>query len=125
MAIIKNNLKLKLNTQLSRVCNGSTSPLPVQRLLFFKSTRNKLIIFLGKTAFHVASQCGQVDVLRRLLEVLENSESVHDLVDKNGLTPLHWAAFEGHESCVDLLISMITCYTAVKGTEFSPIHCAV
>ena len=118
------HLILKSKDQLSNVCDGSTSPLPVERPLSV-NTRNKLVIFLGKTAFHVASQCGQVDVLRRLLEVLENSESVHDLVDKNGLTPLHWAAFEGHESCVDLLISMITCYSAVKGTEFSPIHCAV
>ena len=79
----------------------------------------------GKTAFHVAAQNGQVEVLKRLLGVLENSESVHDLVDKDGLTPLHWASLEGHESCVDLLIGMMINYTTVKGTQFSPLHCAV
>lgn len=78
----------------------------------------------GKTAFHVAAQRGQVGVLRKLLDELENAESVHDLIDKDGLTPLHWAAYEGHEGCVDLLIGMMANYI-VRGSEFSPLHCAV
>ena len=80
--------------------------------------------FAGRTAFHIAAMCGQVGVLRKLLDVLENTASVHDLVDKDGLTPLHWAAFKGHESCVDLLISMMDNFVS-KGTQFSPLHCAV
>lgn len=80
--------------------------------------------WLGKTAFHLAAQCGQVGVLRKLLDMLENAESVHDLADKDGLTPLHWAAYEGHEGCVDLLIGTMTTYQP-KGTQFSPLHCAV
>ena len=43
----------------------------------------------GRTPFHIAAMCGQVGVLRKLLDVLENTASVHDLVDKDGLTPLH------------------------------------
>ena len=81
-------------------------------------------IFLGRTPFHIAAMCGQVGVLRKLLDVLENTASVHDLVDKDGLTPLHWAAFKGHESCVDLLISMMDNFSS-KGSQFSPLHCAV
>jgi serine/threonine-protein phosphatase 6 regulatory ankyrin repeat subunit C len=58
------------------------------------------------------------------LDMLENPASVHDLTDKSGLTPLHWAAYEGHEGCVDILISMLEHYL-IKGSEFSPLHCAV
>ena len=78
----------------------------------------------GQTAFHIAAKSGQVAVLRSLLDMLENPASVHDLTDKSGLTPLHWAAYEGHEGCVDILISMLEHYP-IKGSEFSPLHCAV
>lgn len=79
---------------------------------------------VGRTAFHIAAMSGQVGVLRKLLDVLENTVSVHDLVDKDGLTPLHWAAYKGHESCVDVLMSMLDNFV-IKGTQFSPLHCAV
>ena len=78
----------------------------VQALLDQNVSVTKRDIY-GKTAFHIAAQCGHVEVLKRLLGVLENSESVHDLVDKDGFTALHCAALGGHESCVDLLISMV------------------
>lgn len=79
----------------------------------------------GQTAFHIAAKCGQVGVLRILLDMLENPASVHDLIDRNGFTPLHWAAYEGHEGCVDVLLSSMTEHYSTKGSEFSPLHCAV
>ncbi len=79
----------------------------------------------GQTAFHIAAKSGQVGVLRSLLDMLENPASVHDLTDRDGLTPLHWASYEGHESCVDVLLGSMTEHYSTKGSEFSPLHCAV
>ncbi len=77
----------------------------------------------GKTAFHLAAACGQGGVLMLLAET-EEKEKLETLRDKRGFTPLHWAAYGGHEGCVDFLLNSIRKFPE-NAQGFSPIHCAV
>ena len=50
-----------------------------------------------------------------------------DLLDSNDYTPLHWAAYNGHDNCVELLLEhdkRKATYNFI-GNTFTPLHCAV
>ncbi|KAH3720620.1 hypothetical protein DPMN_063522 [Dreissena polymorpha] len=48
-------------------------------------------------------------------------EKIHDRL---GYTPLHFACYNGHEACVDLLLENEE-HRKFTGNTFSPLHCAV
>ena len=78
----------------------------------------------GKSALHAAVATGQVGVCFALLDHLDQeSVMAGDLLDKQGYTSLHWAAYKGHASCVELLLQSKDNW-ALKGNPFTPAHCA-
>ena len=49
-----------------------------------------------------------------------------DLLDRSDYTPLHWAAYNGHDNCVELLLDQDKRNSPdFIGNRFSPLHCAV
>ena len=95
----------------------------------------------GKTALHAAALKGHVGILGQLIDRLrENPGGIKeggtmisqlwaDLEDNDGFTPLQWAAYSGHEGCVEILTlanpEEIVTYFKETNTTFSPAHCAV
>ena len=57
----------------------------------------------GKTPYHLAAALGRTDILIILLKS-KNNFSPEALFDREGLTPLHWAAFKSHPECVSTLL---------------------
>ncbi|XP_037088742.1 serine/threonine-protein phosphatase 6 regulatory ankyrin repeat subunit A-like [Pollicipes pollicipes] len=78
---------------------------------------------LGKTAVHLAAAAGHVLVLGSLLQAVGRGR-VDDLLDEQGCTPLHWACYNGHEACAELLLQYSESRT-LRGCPFSPLHAAV
>ncbi|CAG11131.1 unnamed protein product [Tetraodon nigroviridis] len=76
----------------------------------------------GRSPLHLASACGRVAVLGALLQA--GSSSHTHLTDNQGYTPLHWACYNGYDSCVEVLLDQEV-FKQVKGNAFSPLHCAV
>lgn len=54
----------------------------------------------GKTALHVAAECGHVHVIQKLVE----SGAAINSLDSRGRTPLHYAVAKGHTSAIQKLI---------------------
>ena len=57
----------------------------------------------GCTPLHMSAMCGHVGVFGSLLQTGGNSFSI----DRYGYTPLHWACYNGHDSCVELIVEAI------------------
>ena len=74
----------------------------------------------GKTAFHLAAAIGRTDILMTLLQFNPNF-SPEALTDREGFTPLHWAALKAHPDCVSALLE---CETSKKfwGNKITPFH---
>ncbi|XP_074659976.1 myotrophin homolog [Tubulanus polymorphus] len=64
----------------------------------------------GRVALHLAADYGQKEVL----EYLISKGADIDKLDKYGISPLLAAIYEGHTSCVKLLISKGAEYKSVK-----------
>uniref|UniRef100_A0A672L4H5 Ankyrin repeat domain 28 n=1 Tax=Sinocyclocheilus grahami TaxID=75366 RepID=A0A672L4H5_SINGR len=75
----------------------------------------------GRSPMHLAAACGHVGVLRALLKT---QKTVLVLKDNCGYTPLHWACYNGHDACVELLLEHDV-FQKPEGNSFSPLHCAV
>ncbi|MGH0165406.1 UNVERIFIED_CONTAM: hypothetical protein FKN15_048721 [Acipenser sinensis] len=77
----------------------------------------------GRTALHFAAARGQATWL---CDFLPNtfSEGNPALRDSQGYTLLHWACYNGHENCVEVLLEQKAC-RSFEGNSFSPLHCAV
>ena len=58
----------------------------------------------GKTAFHIAAQKGNTDVLKKFVEY--NKKFDVNLVDSQNRTALHWAAATNRQSIVAFLLSL-------------------
>ncbi|MGH0161946.1 UNVERIFIED_CONTAM: hypothetical protein FKN15_041804 [Acipenser sinensis] len=77
----------------------------------------------GRTALHFAAARG---LATWLCDFLPNtfSEGNPALRDSQGYTLLHWACYNGHENCVEVLLEQKVC-RSFEGNSFSPLHCAV
>ncbi|EGU74392.1 hypothetical protein FOXB_15099, partial [Fusarium oxysporum f. sp. conglutinans Fo5176] len=60
----------------------------------------------GTSLLHVVSRYGMVGPLRIILQRAHQARTDIDIKDKDGLTPLMWAALNGHEAVVKLLLDM-------------------
>uniref|UniRef100_A0A3Q2QPZ1 Ankyrin repeat domain 28 n=1 Tax=Fundulus heteroclitus TaxID=8078 RepID=A0A3Q2QPZ1_FUNHE len=78
----------------------------------------------GRTPVHLAAACGHVGVLGGLLHAAQSVETLPALTDSHGYTPLHWACYNGHDTCVEVLLEQEV-FHKVEGNSFSPLHCAV
>jgi ankyrin repeat protein len=58
----------------------------------------------GTTLLHIVSRYNLMTLLSAILESLGDGDTEADAKDEYGLTPLSWAAREGHESVVRLLL---------------------
>ncbi|RWS27838.1 ion channel nompc-like protein [Leptotrombidium deliense] len=84
----------------------------------------------GLTALHVASSCGQLDFVSEMLTQvpagIKSERSLKDPSGDYGITPLHLASQNGHESVVRLLMNstgvQVDAPTQVHGTI--PLHLA-
>uniref|UniRef100_A0A8C2H5X9 Uncharacterized protein n=1 Tax=Cyprinus carpio TaxID=7962 RepID=A0A8C2H5X9_CYPCA len=72
----------------------------------------------GRSPMHLAAACGHVGVLRALLKT---QKTVLVLKDNCGYTPLHWACYNGHDACVELLLEHDV-FQKPEGNSFSPLH---
>uniref|UniRef100_A0A3B5A792 Ankyrin repeat domain 28 n=1 Tax=Stegastes partitus TaxID=144197 RepID=A0A3B5A792_9TELE len=78
----------------------------------------------GRTPIHLAAACGHIGVLGGLLHAAQSVETLPVLTDNQGYTPLHWACYNGHDTCVEVLLEQEVFHKA-EGNSFSPLHCAV
>uniref|UniRef100_A0A3Q3JMF0 Uncharacterized protein n=1 Tax=Monopterus albus TaxID=43700 RepID=A0A3Q3JMF0_MONAL len=78
----------------------------------------------GRTPVHLAAACGHIGVLGGLLHATQSVETLPALTDNQGYTPLHWACYNGHDTCVEVLLEQEVFHKA-EGNTFSPLHCAV
>ncbi|TNN02474.1 hypothetical protein fugu_009961 [Takifugu bimaculatus] len=78
----------------------------------------------GRTPIHLAAACGHIGVLGGLLHAAQSLETLPVLTDSQGYTPLHWACYNGHDTCVEVLLEHEVFHKA-EGNTFSPLHCAV
>ncbi|XP_072288399.1 serine/threonine-protein phosphatase 6 regulatory ankyrin repeat subunit A-like, partial [Eucyclogobius newberryi] len=58
------------------------------------------------------------------LHAAQSVQTLPPLADNHGYTPLHWACYNGHDTCVEALLEQEVFHKAV-GNAFSPLHCAV
>ncbi|CAL8081552.1 unnamed protein product [Calicophoron daubneyi] len=92
--------------------------------------------FRQRHAIHMAATCGKVNtlsfVLDHLIELLRTSGEPMDgriagnwlhPLDQCGFSPLHFAAYRGHASCIRILLHL-PCYQRLKGNIYTPLHCA-
>uniref|UniRef100_A0A671ULL1 Ankyrin repeat domain 28 n=1 Tax=Sparus aurata TaxID=8175 RepID=A0A671ULL1_SPAAU len=77
----------------------------------------------GRTPVHLAAACGHIGVLGGLLHAAQSVETLPVLTDNQGYTPLHWACYNGHDTCVEVLLEQEVFHKA-EGNSFSPLHCA-
>uniref|UniRef100_A0A8C2Z2G7 Ankyrin repeat domain 28 n=1 Tax=Cyclopterus lumpus TaxID=8103 RepID=A0A8C2Z2G7_CYCLU len=78
----------------------------------------------GRTPVHLSAACGHIGVLGGLLHAAQSVETLPVLTDNQGYTPLHWACYNGHDTCVEVLLEQEVFHKA-EGSSFSPLHCAV
>ncbi|XP_056128880.1 serine/threonine-protein phosphatase 6 regulatory ankyrin repeat subunit C-like [Lampris incognitus] len=52
------------------------------------------------------------------------SDPLDKLLDNKQYTPLHWAAYKGHEDCLEVLLEHKT-FPHEEGNPFTPLHCAL
>lgn len=76
------------------------------------------------TALHLAASCGHAEILSRLLSAADHTFPHHPITDCHGFTPTHWAAYHGHEDCLEVLLEMKPCIIE-EGNPFTPLHCAL
>lgn len=75
----------------------------------------------GRTALHLAALSGMADVAEWLVTKAGADKEARD---RSMYRPLHWAAINGHEKIVDLLINMGAAKNAEISSSFTPLHCA-
>uniref|UniRef100_A0A8C1BTR0 Ankyrin repeat domain 28b n=1 Tax=Cyprinus carpio carpio TaxID=630221 RepID=A0A8C1BTR0_CYPCA len=78
----------------------------------------------GRSPVHLAAACGHVGVLGGLLHAAQSVETIPVITDHQGYTPLHWACYNGHDTCVEVLLEQ-ELFHKTEGNTFSPLHCAV
>ncbi|OXB54970.1 hypothetical protein ASZ78_012746 [Callipepla squamata] len=78
----------------------------------------------GRTPIHLSAACGHIGVLGALLQSATSVDAVPAIADNHGYTSLHWACYNGHDSCVELLLEQEV-FQKIEGNSFSPLHCAV
>uniref|UniRef100_A0A673YDF4 Ankyrin repeat domain 52 n=1 Tax=Salmo trutta TaxID=8032 RepID=A0A673YDF4_SALTR len=77
----------------------------------------------GRTPLHLASSCGHMELLRSLLQGATSTDPLDSLLDYSGYTPAHWAAYHGHEDCLDVLLDHKP-FSIQEGNPFTPLHCS-
>ncbi|NXU00122.1 ANR28 phosphatase, partial [Buphagus erythrorhynchus] len=78
----------------------------------------------GRTPIHLSAACGHIGVLGALLQSASSVDAAPAMADNHGYTSLHWACYNGHDSCVELLLEQEV-FQKMEGNSFSPLHCAV
>uniref|UniRef100_A0A671LFV7 Serine/threonine-protein phosphatase 6 regulatory ankyrin repeat subunit A-like n=1 Tax=Sinocyclocheilus anshuiensis TaxID=1608454 RepID=A0A671LFV7_9TELE len=78
----------------------------------------------GRSPVHLVAACGHVGVLGGLLHAAQSVETIPVITDHQGYTPLHWACYNGHDTCVEVLLEQ-ELFHKTEGNTFSPLHCAV
>ncbi|CAB1329969.1 unnamed protein product [Coregonus sp. 'balchen'] len=78
----------------------------------------------GRTPLHYAASRRYTDILASLLRAATRSDPLDSLLDHDEYTPSHWAAYQGHEGCLEVLLEHKTC-SSQEGNSFTPLHCAL
>uniref|UniRef100_A0A8C7FXS3 Ankyrin repeat domain 52a n=1 Tax=Oncorhynchus kisutch TaxID=8019 RepID=A0A8C7FXS3_ONCKI len=78
----------------------------------------------GRTPLHYAASHRYTDILASLLRAATRSDPLDSLLDHEEYTPSHWAAYQGHEGCLEVLLEHKTC-SSQEGNRFTPLHCAL
>uniref|UniRef100_G1NKQ0 Uncharacterized protein n=1 Tax=Meleagris gallopavo TaxID=9103 RepID=G1NKQ0_MELGA len=73
----------------------------------------------GRKPLHYAADCGQLEILEFLL--LKGADI--NAPDKHNITPLLSAVYEGHVSCVKLLLSKVRYKCLEKSCDISTDSC--
>uniref|UniRef100_A0A673H6X5 Serine/threonine-protein phosphatase 6 regulatory ankyrin repeat subunit C-like n=1 Tax=Sinocyclocheilus rhinocerous TaxID=307959 RepID=A0A673H6X5_9TELE len=58
----------------------------------------------GRSPLHLAASCGHAWLLRPLLDAASLSDPLDSLLDYSAYTPTHWAAYHGHNDCLEALL---------------------
>uniref|UniRef100_A0A673WZ99 Ankyrin repeat domain 52a n=1 Tax=Salmo trutta TaxID=8032 RepID=A0A673WZ99_SALTR len=76
----------------------------------------------GRTPLHYAASHRYTDILASLLRAATRADPLDSLLDHEEYTPSHWAAYQGHEGCLEVLLEHKTC-SSQEGNRFTPLHC--
>ncbi|KAH0424575.1 hypothetical protein CcaCcLH18_11458 [Colletotrichum camelliae] len=75
----------------------------------------------GRTALHLAALSGVADMTEWLIT---KGGADKEARDRAKYRPIHWAAENGHEKIVDLLINKCVAKDAKSSAGYTPLHCA-
>uniref|UniRef100_A0A673H9Q6 Serine/threonine-protein phosphatase 6 regulatory ankyrin repeat subunit C-like n=1 Tax=Sinocyclocheilus rhinocerous TaxID=307959 RepID=A0A673H9Q6_9TELE len=78
----------------------------------------------GRSPLHLAASCGHAWLLRPLLDAASLSDPLDSLLDYSAYTPTHWAAYHGHNDCLEALLEYRPS-SFQEGNPFTPLHCAL
>uniref|UniRef100_A0A8C2CNW8 Ankyrin repeat domain 52 n=1 Tax=Cyprinus carpio TaxID=7962 RepID=A0A8C2CNW8_CYPCA len=78
----------------------------------------------GRSPLHLAASCGHAWLLRPLLDAASLSDPLDSLLDYSAYTPTHWAAYHGHNDCLEALLEYRPS-SFQEGNTFTPLHCAL
>ncbi|XP_073681635.1 serine/threonine-protein phosphatase 6 regulatory ankyrin repeat subunit C-like [Garra rufa] len=78
----------------------------------------------GRSPLHLAASCGHAGLLHPLLHAASLSDPLDSLLDYSAYTPTHWAAYHGHNDCLEVLLEYRPS-SFQEGNTFTPLHCAL
>jgi len=87
----------------------------------YKDIGNELYTFQDSITIHEAAKIGSLEKVKAFLA---NGEKV-DVTDKHGMTPLYYAAANGHKDICELLISQGADVNAGREIGFTPLTAAL
>ena len=77
----------------------------------------------GVTAIHMAATAGHLEIVKFIIDNLQDENKNPGATDPEGLTPLHLAALKGHFEVCKFIINLLTNKNPRFTDGWTPLHC--